>query len=149
MSQRMLAGGAWAQVIFDGSPVGLVNGASYDEDWGVVPANVLNFHGPIDYDSQGYTCSLTLSTFIPEQPKLSPWPDGGQSALSNFLPTRSSVQSNGGKPGEIDVVQFLNTSTGELINQFRRALIASNGVQIAPNSYITANIRMMSIEREV
>jgi hypothetical protein len=147
MAQKTIAGGAWVQVLFNGQPVGLATGASYDEDWAVNPANTLNYHGPIDYDSQGYSCSLTLSTFVPERPGEGPWPDGGSTALAEYIPTRSQVQSNDGKPGEIDLVQFLNTATGEIVNQFRKVMIASNGVQITPNSYVTANMRMMAVER--
>lgn len=147
MADKLIAGGAWVQVIIDGNPVGLATGASYDEDWAVNPANVLNFHGPVDYDSQGYSCTITLSTFVPERPNETSWPDGGNKALFEFLPTRSEVQSNDGKPGEFDQLQFLNTATGELVAQFRRVMVASNGVQVTPNSYVTANIRLMSVER--
>ena len=146
---KLIAGGAWVQVAIDGVPVGLASGAGYDEDWAVNPANVLNYHGPIDYDSQGYSCSIQLSTFVPERPNQSPFPDGGQIALSELLPTRSQVQSNDGKPNEFALLQFLNTATGEIINQFRRAILASNGTQIAPNSYVTANMRLMAVEREI
>lgn len=149
MGQKMLAGGAWVQVLINGQAVGLATGASFDEDWAVNPANVLNYHGPIDYDSQGYSCTLTLSTFIPERPGEGPWPDGGQAALAEFIPTRSQVQSNDGKPGEFDLVQFLNTATQQVINQFRKVMVASNGTQITPNSYLTANMRMMCVERQI
>ncbi len=148
MGERLIAGGSRVQVLFNGQPVGLATGASYDEDWAVTPANVLNFLGPIDYDSQGYSCSLNMSTFIPEIPGGGPFPDGGLKALADYLPTRSQVQGTG-KPGEIDSVQFVNTSTGEIVNQFRNVMIASNGTQINPNSYISTNVRMMAVEREI
>lgn len=147
MAQKMIAGGAWVQVLVNGQPVGLATGASYDEDWMVNPVNVLNFHGPVDYDSQGYSCTSSLSTFVPERPGEGPWPDGGEVALAEFIPTRSQVQSNDGKPGEFDVMQFINTATGSQVNLFRKVMIASNGVQITPNSYVTANIRLMVVER--
>lgn len=147
MGTKLIAGGAWVQLLFNGQPVGLAANCSYDEDWVVNPANVLNYHGPIDYDSQGYSCTITLGTFIPETPGTGPWPDGGSRALADYLPIRREVQSNNGKPGEIDTVQFVNTATGEVLNQFRKAMIASNGTQIAPNSYVTANLRMMAVER--
>ncbi len=147
MAEKLIAGGAWVQVRVDGQPVGLATQAAYDEDWAVNPANTLNYHGPLDYDSQGYSCTVTLGTFIPERPGTGPWPDGGTVALSDLLVTRSFVQSNDGKPGEFDLLQFVNTATGEIINQFRKVMLASNGVQIAPNSYVTANLRFMSVER--
>lgn len=149
MAQKVLAGGAWVQVQINSRAVGLATGASYDEDWGVNPANVLNYHGPVDYDSQGYSCTLTMSTFVPERPGESNWPDGGSVALAEFIPTRSQIQSNAGKPGEFDSVTFYNTATGSIVNNFRKVMLASNGVQITPNSYITANLRMMAVERTV
>ncbi len=147
MGEKILAGGAWVQVRIDGEPVGLATQAAYDEDWAVNPANVLNYHGPVDYDSQGYSCTVTLGTFVPERPGTGPWPDEGTIALSDLLVTRAFVQSNDGKPGEFDLLQFINTATGEEINRFRKVMLASNGVQIAPNSYVTMNIRFMCVER--
>ncbi|MHA2426496.1 MAG: hypothetical protein ACXADB_00450 [Candidatus Hermodarchaeia archaeon] len=149
MADKLIAGGAWVQVLINGEPVGLATNASYDEDWAVNPANVLNFHGPVDYDSQGYSCTLTLGTFVPEIPNSGPWPDGGVKALADLLPTRSQIQSNNGKPGEFDLVQFLNTATARLVNQFRKVMLASNGVQLSPNSYVTANMRLMAVERTI
>ncbi len=149
MAEKLIAGGAWIQVLIDGDPVGLATQASYDEDWGVNPANVLNYHGPVDYDSQGYSCTITLGTFVPERPGFGPWPDGGVVALNDLLVTRSDVQSNDGKPGEFDLLQFVNTATGDIVNQFRKVMLASNGTQISPNSYVTANLRFMSIERTI
>jgi hypothetical protein len=147
MGVKIITGGAWVQIIIDGEPVGLTTSASYDEDWGITPANVLNVLGPMDYDSQGYSCNITLATFIPETPGSSPWPDGGVKALSEFLPTRSQVQGNGGKPGEFGEMQFFNTATRLLVAAFKQVIVASNGVQVNPNTYLTANIRLMSLER--
>ena len=147
MSAKMIAGGAWAIIMINGERVGLANQASYDEDWAVNPANVLGYHGPVDYDSQGYSCTVTLGTFVPERPNMGPWPDGGVKALSEFLVTRSQVQANDGKPGEYDLMQFVNIATGEIIAQFRKVMLASNGVQISPNSYLTMNMRFMAVER--
>lgn len=147
MSSKMIAGGAWVQVLLDGKPIGLATNASYDEDWAVNPANVLNYHGPVDYDSQGYSCTITLGTFVPEAPGMGPFPDGGIKALSDYLPLRSQVQSNDGKPGEFGMLQFMNSATGKVVNQFRKVMIASNGTQVSPNSYVTSNIRMMCVER--
>jgi hypothetical protein len=33
MSQKLIAGGAWVQILIDGDPVGLATQAAYDEDW--------------------------------------------------------------------------------------------------------------------
>jgi hypothetical protein len=149
MAAKLIAGGAWVQVLINGEPVGLATQAAYDEDWAVNPANVLNYHGPADYDSQGYSCTVTLGTFVPERPDSGPWPDGGTKALADFLVKRSEVQSNDGKPGEFDLLQFVNTATGDVLAQFRKVMLASNGIQVSPNSYVTANIRFMAVERTI
>ncbi len=149
MAQRLIAGGAWCRIVIDGVVMGLVTGASYDEDWGVAPAKVLNHHGPVDYDSQDYTCRITLQAFVPEPSAVAPFPDGGSKALQDMLPTRSQVQSNAGKPGMFGVLQFISTSSAKVLNQFENVMIASNGSQIAPNAFVTGNIQMLAVERVV
>lgn len=146
---QLIAQGYQCLVLFNGTPVGLATNASYDEDWQPTPANVLNYLGPIDWESQGYTCSIVLGTFIPEVPGSGPWPDGGVKAISDFLPTRSQVQQANGVVNKFALLQFANTTTGAIINQFVNVLLASNGTQITPNSYITANVRFMAVAREI
>lgn len=152
MAIKRIAGGAWVLVWIQHAehgliPVGLASGASYDEDFAVAPANVLGFLGPVDFDAQGYSCRLSIQMFKPETPDSGPWPDGGIKSLSELLPTRAEIQAGGGKPGEFEMMQFLNKSTGQVIHRFRRVIIANNGSQIAPNSYITANMQLMCVER--
>jgi len=147
MATRLIAGGAFVRLVIDGEVVGLATGASFDEDFGVVPANVLNHQGPLDYDSQGYSCRITLQTYIPEPSASGPWPDGGTKALSEFVPTRSEIQSNLGKPGAFGVLQFLSTSSNKVIEQFENVIVASDGAQVAPNSFITQNVQLMAVER--
>jgi len=33
------------------------------------------------------------------------------------------------------------------VAQFRKVMVASDGVQVSPNSYVTANMRLMAVER--
>lgn len=147
MNTRMIAGGAWCRVVIDGVVMGLVTGASYDEDWGVTPAKVLNHHGPIDYDSQDYSCRITLQAFVPEPSAVAPYPDGGAKAFVDMLPTRRSVQGNSGRPGMFGVLQFVSTSSSKVLAQFENVMVSSNGIQVAPNSFVTANIQLMAVER--
>lgn len=145
---RLIAQGQEVQVLINGQPVGLATGASYDEDWQVNAANVLNYLGPIDYDSQGYRCAINISTFIPEVPGSGPWPDGGSKALADYLPTRSQVQGAGnGVVNKFDTVSFISTATNNVVNSFRNVVLSSNGTQISPNSYITTNIQFLAVER--
>lgn len=151
MAEKLIAGGAWVQVkVLDNGvwkAIGLASGCSYDEDWQVQPANVLNYLGPVSYDSQGYSCSLTLSTFVPENAlAITLLPDGGEITLDDLLPKRDEVQRDG-KGKQFDGLGFFNTATNQSIREFKNAIVASNGEQIAPNSYITANIRMFAVKR--
>lgn len=151
MSQKMIAAGAWVQVLVqeDGvmKAVGLATGASYDESFQVQPGNVLNYLGPITYDSQGYSCSISMSTFVPEL-KNSLYADGGQITIKDLLPTRDQVQLNG-KGKQFDSLVFANRATGEVLHQFSDVIIDSDGEQISPNAYVTANLRLLAVKRVV
>lgn len=152
MAQKLIAGGAWVQVRVqqdDGKwyAVGLASGCGYDEDWSIQPANVLNHLGPISYDSQGYSCTLTINTFVPENAgALSILPDGGEITLDDLLPLRSTVQKDG-KGKQFAGLAFINTATGASLREFQDVIVASNGEQVAPNSYVTANIRLNAVQR--
>jgi len=149
MANKLIASGAWCQILANGLPVGLVNGASYDEDWQISPATVVGYLGPVDYESMGYSCALSIGAYVPEVAGSGPWPDGGVKTISDFLPTRSQLQKTNGKPAQFDLLQFVNISTGEIVNQFRDVMIASNGSSIAPGQYVTINLRLMAIERTI
>lgn len=140
---------AWAQVLINGRVAGLVTSASYSENFGVQPAKVLGFQGPITYDAQDYSCTINMGSFVPERPNEGPWPDGGEFAISELLPTRSQIQSNDGKPAEFDSLQFVNLATGQIINSFRNVVLSSNGSQLSPNSYLTIDMQFMAVERTV
>jgi len=154
MAQKLIAGGAWVRIkVLDSDgkwkAIGLASGCSYDEDWSIQPANVLGFLGPISYDSQGYSCSITLNSFIPEAPEsLTILPDGGEITISQLLPTRDQVQVDG-KGKQFDGMQFVNIATNQILNQFQDVILASNGTQVSPNSYLTANARFNSVKRTV
>ena len=152
MQPRLIAGGGWTRIFIDHpqfglTQIGLATGASWNEDYGVQPANVIGYLGPLDFDSQGYNLTINIQYFVPETLQGGPWPDGGQKSLSEFLPTREDIQRGGGKPGEFPLMQFVNISTGEVSDAFRRAIIVSGGKSVNPNSYVTGDLRMQAIER--
>lgn len=150
MAEKMIAGGAWVQVLvaLEGilKSIGLASGCSYDEDWAVQQANVLNHLGPISLDSQGYTCSITLSVFVPEK-TLILYADGGEITIEDLLPYRDDVQFDG-KGKEFNQLLFMNTATNKVIRSFSGVVVASNGEQISPNAYITENMRFQAIKRD-
>jgi hypothetical protein len=151
---KIIAGGAWCQVrIREASGgtlkvIGLATEASYSEDFQLQPAAVIGYLGPASIDSQGYTCSITIGTFVPENKASTGYPGAGDTTLTDLLSTRSEVQE-AGKGKTFDYLDFYNTATGEVINAFSQAIISSDGSRIAPNSYVSQNITLLSIERTV
>ncbi len=150
MAEKLISGGAWVQVLvaLEGvlKALGIASGCSYDEDWAIQQANVLNHLGPISLDSQGYTCSITLSAFVPEK-TLTLYADGGEITIEDILPYRDEVQIEG-KGKEFDQLLFMNTATNKVLRSFSSVVVASNGEQISPNAYVTENVRFMAIKRD-
>jgi len=150
MAEKLIAGGAWVQVQvkIDGQlkSIGLASGVSYDEDWGIQQANVLNHLGPISLDSQNYTCSINLSVFVPEK-KTTLYSDGGEITIEDLLPYRDEVQVDG-KGREFEQLVFLNTATQKVIRSFSGVVVASNGEQVSPNAYVTENMRFLALKRD-
>jgi hypothetical protein len=148
---KLIAGGAWVQIkiLIEGAwkTLGLASGCSYDEDYGIQPANVLNHLGPVSYDSQGYSCTINLSAFVPENAAaLSILPDGGEITINDVLPLRDDIQRDGqGK--SFEGLGFFNTATQESLNEFSKVIIASNGKQVSPNQYVSENMRLMAVKR--
>jgi len=150
MASKLIAGGAWVQVLVAIQnvlkAVGMASGCSYDEDWGIQQANVINHLGPISLDSQAYTCSITLSLFVPEK-KFVLYADGGEITIEDLLPYRDDVQLDG-KGKEFDQLLFMNTATNKVLRSFSGVVVASNGEQVSPNAYVTENMRFQALKRD-
>ena len=150
MAEKLIAGGAWVQVLItiDGSlqALGLAQGVSYDEDWGVQKANVLNYLGPISLDSQDYTCSINLNTFVPEK-TITLYDDGGEITIEDLLPYRDTVQING-KTNQYDQLLIMNTAKNKVLQTITGVVVASNRIQVSPNAYDTTNMRFMALKRD-
>lgn len=131
--------------------VGLVQSASYNEDFSVTPALVLGFFGPISLDAQNYNCSITLGAYVPLKPKAEitvPYLDGGTTTLAQQLKTRSEVALTG-KGTVLSQIDFTDTQGGVIYNSFSQAIITSNGTSIGAAAYVTQNIQLMCIERTI
>lgn len=154
MADKLIAGGAWLQIkveLDDGKlySLGLATSASYDEDWGIQPANVIGHLGPVDYDSQNYSCVINIGTLVPEtKDSISLLPDGGEITMNDMIPTRDEIQLNG-KGKLFPIMQFVNIATQEIMNQFADVILASNGSNASPNAYITNNMRFNSVKRTI
>lgn len=149
---KIIASGAWAQVRVRVNGVlrviGLASNASYSENFGLQDANVIGHLGPVSIDSQSYSCSVSIGTFVPENnnPVGGQYADGGDVTLGELLPTRSEIQLNG-KGKTFEYMDFYNKATGEVMNAFAHVIIADDGAQINPNAYLTNNIQLRAIER--
>lgn len=151
MAEKLICGGGWVQVLVEGDDgvlksVGLATGCSYDEDWAIQQANVINYVGPISLDCQGYTCTINMSNFVPEK-KAVLYADGGEITIEDLLPYRDEVQLNG-KGKEFHRLIFMNTNTKKMVRSFTGLMVASNGEQVSPNAYVTENIRFMAMKRD-
>ncbi len=152
MAGKLIAGGAWVQVLVDMGDgqglqaLGLANAAGYDEDWGIQAAKVLNYLGPISLDSQDYNCSLRLGAFVPEK-KLTIYADQGEITIEELLPYRDDVQVDG-KSREFTQLVLQNTTTNEPIRSFSGVVVAYNGDQITPNAYVSSNMRLRARKRD-
>ena len=148
--EKLITGGAWTQiqVNMEGilKAVGLATGCSYDEDWSIQQANVINRLGPISLDSQGYSCSINMSVFVPEK-KVVLYSDGGEITIEDLLPYRDDVQVDG-KGKEFSQLLFLNTANQKVLRSFSGVVVASNGEQVSPNAYVTESMRFLCLKRD-
>lgn len=148
--EKLIAGGAWVQVGVKSEGVltmlGLASGCSYNEDWGVQPAKVVGHLGPISLDSQDYTCSINMSVFVPEK-KATLYADGGEITIEDLIPYRDDVQVDG-KGKNFEQIVFINKATQKVMRSFTGCMVSSNGEQVSPNAYVTANIAFLALKRD-
>jgi len=137
MAKRQIAGGAWVGVKVNGELVALASGCGYNEDFQVQPANVINFLGPISYDSQGYSCTLTIDLLVARD----------KQEILQLIPTRSQVKRDGKMPENI--IEFVDTADNKVLNAFVGSILSTNSANIQPNTYVTANLQFFSTERTI
>jgi hypothetical protein len=152
MAEKMILDGAWTQVRVETEAgihnLGLALGVSFDEDFRVSGASVLNHLGDVTLDSHGYQCSITMQMFYPNRkiPDTSLFRDGGEITVHDLMATRDAIQS-AGQGKKFVRMMFVNTETQEIVEQFQDVIVASQGAQINPNDYARANMRLMAIKR--
>ncbi|MAH44794.1 hypothetical protein CMI37_03145 [Candidatus Pacearchaeota archaeon] len=153
MAEKLIAGGAWVlveTVLPDGGlkQLGLAQGVSYDEDWRVQQADVLNHLGPISLDSQGYQCTMTIDLFVPDR-TTALFPDGGQITFLDLIPHRDTVGVDG-RTTVFPSLRFRNRASSNItvIASFTEVVVSRNGVRVNPNAYVTANIGLMALKRD-
>lgn len=153
-SVRILQQGAFLNVIvYDEDDVryvlGLVQNASYNEDFGVTPAIGIGHYGPLSIDPQNYTCSITIGTYIPLDPNkqvVEPYLDGGNLTMSQKMKTRADIALTG--VGTVfPQMDFVDRTNGVVVNSFNHCVVASAGRNVSGNAHVVSNIQLLSIER--
>jgi len=153
-SEKLIQQGSFCNVvIYDATAnrqtLGLVQNASFNEDFNVVTAQVIGFFGPVSLDSQNYSCTLTLGTYVALRPRediVIPYLDGGETTIQKLLKTRSEIALTG-KGTVLSQIDFVDLQAGVVYNSFNQCVISTNGVTIGVAAYVTANIQLMCIER--
>ena len=135
MAKRLINGGSWVGVKVNGDLVALASGASYNEDFQVQPANVINHLGPISYDSQGYSCTLTIDLLIARD----------KQEVLDLIPKRSKVQRDGKMPE--NTVEFVDTSDNVVLESFSGVILNSDSMTVQPNTYVTGNLNFSAVQR--
>lgn len=138
MSKKLatsIAGGAWTQVRVNGEPVALAQGASYTEDFGVQPLETLNHLGPIEYESLGYSCEVTVRWLIAKD----------KADFDRLAPKRADIQKDGILPDNL--IEFVDMATGAVHSAFRGCVVSRLGETIEANQFVTGDLTLLSIER--
>jgi len=151
---KLIQQGAWCHVvIYDADAnrktLGLVQNASYNEDFNVVDAQCIGFFGPVSQDSQNYKCTLSIGTYVPLNPREEvtvPYLDQGTTTIQQLIKTRSEISLTG-KGTVLSQIDFVDLQAGVVYNSFNQCIITSNGVTIGAATYVTSNIQMTCIER--
>ena len=149
MAQGLIAIGSRVrmQLAIDGvlKQIGLAQNVSYNEDFKVQAAECLGTLPPISYDSMGYSCNIDLGVFVPNKKIAGKYADGGEITISDFLPKVDEVWESGMMP-EHNILNIVNTSTGEILHQFEDVVVASNGSTIG-RGFVTNNVKLVAIKR--
>jgi hypothetical protein len=131
-----IAGGAWTQVRVNGSEIiGLAQRAAYNEDFGVQPIETLNFLGPREYESLGYTCEVTIGWLIAKN----------KDDFNKLAPHRADINKDGILPDNL--IEFIDTATNEVHAKFRGCVVSRVSETIESNQFVAGDITLMSIER--
>ena len=132
-----IAGGAWVKVLINDVELGLAQGVSYSEDFGVQGLDALGHLGPIEYESFGYNCEVTIRWLVSKD----------KAEFDNFVPKRSDVQRDGIMPD--NVLVFKDIATDKIHSQFEGAVLSRVSENIESNQFVAGDVAFMCVERTV
>jgi hypothetical protein len=131
----------------DAEIIALVTSFQANEDFQVQDAVVIGNLGPVSIDPQGYTCSITLDSFLPAKRILEgevQYTGGGKKAVMDHVPARAQFMTDGALP-KIVYMDFYNKRDGIILASFQGVLVTSNGVSVEGNSYARNNVQMRAL----
>jgi hypothetical protein len=130
--------------------LGLVSNVSYTENYNLQDAVVIGNLGPVSIDPQGYTCEITIGTFVPA--KLVIGTDTYDSSITEGvlenLPKRADIFATS-KGKVFQSLEFYDKDSSTTLARFLGVVLSNQGMTIEGNTYAKANIQFRAVEKTV
>jgi hypothetical protein len=130
--------------------LGLVTNVSCQENHNLQDANVIGVLGPISIDPQGYSCTISVGTFVPA--KLSIGGDTYQADITEGvlenLPKRADLFATS-KGKVFQSMEFYDKDSGTTLAKFVGVVLSDLGMTIEGTTYAKANVQFRAIEKVV
>jgi hypothetical protein len=130
--------------------LGLASNVSYQENYSLQDAVVIGHLGPISIDPQGYSCEITVGSFVPSKLKM----DGGTyesnitEAILEKLPKRADVYATS-KGKVFQSLEFFEKDSNTTLAKFLGVVLSNQGMNIEGNTYAKANIQFRAVEKVI
>lgn len=128
--------------------IGLATNVSYTENFAVQDATVIGHLGPVSIDPNGYTCEITIGSFVPAKRAMGDnnYTSGITKAMNEFIPDRASVEAVSHLKA-FQYLEFYNAKEGVVLAKFSGVIITNTGINVDGNAYVKSNIQMRALER--
>jgi hypothetical protein len=133
----------------DAQTIAMVASFQANVDFQVQEAVCIGYLGPVSLDPQGYTCSITMSGFVPSKRVLSDniqYAEGGSVSIMEYLPSWEDFMG-GGKIRKIAYLEFYNDhpKAGVALAAFEGVIVTSEGITAEGNQYVRNNVQMRAL----
>jgi hypothetical protein len=128
--------------------IGMATRFQANESFQLQEATCLGNLGPISLDPQGYTCSITVDSFLPAKRVMDGkqmYADGGKKAIMDYVPDRAKFMTEDGALPKIAYLDFYNKQSKTILCSFTGVVISDNGVTADANSYVNNNVQMRAL----
>jgi hypothetical protein len=130
--------------------IGLASNVSYQENYNLQDAVVIGVLGPVSIDPQGYSCEITIGSFVPA--KLEMGTDSYQSdikeAVLEMLPKRSEIFATS-KGKVFQSLEFFEKDSGKTLARFLGVVLSNQGMTVEGNTYAKANVQFRAVEKSI